>query len=55
MKLRRPKEFQKWKPFWSCSTYPDCRRTRQIREDGKPELMDDEEEAWGYTEDEASA
>jgi len=28
-------------PFWGCSQYPDCRGTRNIKEDGAPESDDD--------------
>jgi ssDNA-binding Zn-finger/Zn-ribbon topoisomerase 1 len=41
MKLRRPKPGQTYKPFWGCSQYPDCKGTRNIGEDGKPESDED--------------
>jgi len=44
MRLRRPKQGQTYKPFWGCSQYPDCKGTRNIGEDGKPESDDDN---WG--------
>jgi ssDNA-binding Zn-finger/Zn-ribbon topoisomerase 1 len=38
MTLRRPKQNAEWwPPFWGCNLYPDCKGTRNIREDGKPE------------------
>jgi len=37
MVLKRPRKGQEWEPFWGCDRYPNCRGTRQIREDGKPE------------------
>lgn len=37
MVLKRPRPNQGWEPFWGCSRFPDCKGTRQIREDGKPE------------------
>jgi ssDNA-binding Zn-finger/Zn-ribbon topoisomerase 1 len=37
MSLRRPKPDQSWEPFWGCSTFPECRGTRNIMSDGKPE------------------
>lgn len=39
MVLRRPKlhSVTQWEPFWGCSQFPDCRGTRNIGEDGKPE------------------
>ena len=42
MALRRPKrDKSQFDPFWGCSQYPECRGTRDIREDGKPEMDDD--------------
>lgn len=41
MQLRRPLPGKNWYAFWGCSQFPDCKGTRQIREDGRPE--DDEE------------
>ncbi len=42
MALRKPKP-HKWQfdPFWGCAQYPDCRGTRNIKEDGTPESDDD--------------
>lgn len=37
MVLRRPKDWQDWDPFWGCQLFPDCRGTRNIGPDGKPE------------------
>lgn len=37
MSLRRPKEHQAWEPFWGCSQYPECKGSRNIGENGKPE------------------
>ena len=37
MVLKRPPEGAHWKPFWGCSEYPDCRGTRNVGPDGKPE------------------
>ena len=49
MILRRSKEGQSFLPFWGCGTYPNCKGTRRIDEDGKPELTDEEENdgRWG--------
>jgi len=41
MILREPGSSQNWESFWGCSQYPDCRGTRQIMEDGRPEDDDD--------------
>ena len=41
MKLRRPKPGQHYDPFWGCSSFPDCRGTRSITEDGLPEDEND--------------
>ena len=41
MVLRRPRPNQDWSPFWGCSQYPECRGTRDIGPDGKPERDDD--------------
>lgn len=40
MALRMPRAEQTWKPFWGCSTFPNCRATRNILPNGLPE--DDE-------------
>ena len=37
MKLRRPKPQQDWETFWGCQDFPDCKGSRNIGEDGKPE------------------
>lgn len=37
MVLRRPRPDQVWKPFWGCPQYPDCRGSRNITSDGRPE------------------
>ena len=42
MKLRKPKSYQSWKPFWGCSQYPDCGGTHSIMPDGRPDLDDEE-------------
>lgn len=42
MTLRRPKSHQDWKAFWGCTLYPDCKGTRQIMANGKPESDDDD-------------
>lgn len=47
MILRKPKEGQTFKAFWGCGDFPNCKGTRQIGDDGRPESMDDEEEEWG--------
>ena len=44
MKLRKPKSYQSWEPFWGCGQYPDCNGSRNIDEDGCPE--ETEEEYW---------
>jgi len=42
MVLRRPPPGKSWLPFWGCSNFPDCKGTRQIGDDGRPE--DDEDD-----------
>jgi len=42
MKLRRPKPNQSFDPFWGCSQFPDCKGTRSIKSDGRPESDDEE-------------
>ena len=38
MALRKPKPGGKdFAPFWGCSTFPDCRGTYNIDEDGLPD------------------
>lgn len=37
MKLRRPSKDKNWEPFWGCNRFPDCKGTRQIEADGRPE------------------
>ncbi len=37
MVLKRPRKGQTWTPFWGCAEYPDCRGSRDIREDGTAE------------------
>ena len=37
MKLRRPVKSQTWDPFWGCTEYPECKGSRNIQEDGRPE------------------
>ncbi len=46
MRLRRPKADQDWPHFWGCSTYPDCKGTRNIDSDGKPADDSIEVEDW---------
>lgn len=43
MVLRKPKPHEEWRfdPFWGCSQYPECRGTRNIKQDGTPEMGDD--------------
>ena len=45
MVLRKPKphrnRYDPFDPFWGCSQYPDCKGTRNIKEDGTPESDDD--------------
>jgi ssDNA-binding Zn-finger/Zn-ribbon topoisomerase 1 len=41
MVLRKPRNGQTWDAFWGCSQYPDCRGTRRIMDDGRPEPDDD--------------
>lgn len=41
MALRRPRPEQDWLAFWGCSEYPDCRGTRNVGSDGRPEADDD--------------
>lgn len=40
MKLREPRPGQDWQPFWGCQNWPDCRGTREILPDGRPEEDD---------------
>lgn len=42
MALRKPKSHQDWKPFWGCSTFPECRGTRNILDDGTPDMWEEE-------------
>jgi len=37
LKRPHPQSRTQFKPFWGCSEYPDCRGTRNIGPDGKPE------------------
>lgn len=37
MTLRRPRKDQSWDTFWGCSQYPDCKGTRGIQPNGRPE------------------
>jgi DNA topoisomerase-1 len=37
MVLRKPKGYKDYDPFWGCSQYPECRGSRNIKEDGTPE------------------
>ena len=41
MVLRKPKKGQYWEPFWGCMDYPDCKGTREIMADGRPEEDDE--------------
>jgi len=43
MVLRRPRPDQSWLAFWGCNRFPECKGTRQIDENGKPE---DDYEEW---------
>lgn len=56
MVLRRPKPNtnQMWRPFWGCSSYPDCFGKRQILDNGEPETDQDIEDA-AYDEEDISA
>ncbi len=51
MVLKLPRPDQTWKPFWGCSTFPKCRGSYNIGEDGLPiEEEDDYDEYyddWG--------
>lgn len=40
MVLRRPSPGQDWDAFWGCGSYPDCRGTREINDDGTPDMDD---------------
>lgn len=51
MCLRRPRQDQTWQPFWGCSQYPDCRGTRNIGPDGRPETDEEDEENWEEVDD----
>jgi ssDNA-binding Zn-finger/Zn-ribbon topoisomerase 1 len=48
MVLRKPRSTSRTQfiPFWGCSLYPDCRGSRNIGEDGKPEEDDDDYQGW---------
>lgn len=37
MRLKKPGPLVRWEPFWGCTEYPDCRGSRNIKEDGTPE------------------
>ena len=47
MVLRIPRGNKQFDPFWGCSRFPDCRGSRNILPNGKPEMTDDEEN-WNY-------
>lgn len=34
--------------FWGCSTFPECRGTRNIKPDGTPEEDDELFDDWGW-------
>ncbi|MHC4413328.1 MAG: topoisomerase DNA-binding C4 zinc finger domain-containing protein [Planctomycetota bacterium] len=38
MKLRKPLAKSSWEPFWGCIRYPNCKGTRDILPNGKPEM-----------------
>jgi len=40
MVLRKPPPGKDWKPFWGCNRYPECRATRSIQVDGKPDMWE---------------
>lgn len=44
MVLRRPGKNQDWEPFWGCDRYPNCKGTRNILPNGRPE--DDFDDDW---------
>ena len=35
--IKPPPKGSSWDAFWGCSQYPDCKGTRNIGSDGKPE------------------
>ena len=45
MVLRRPKPkaAKQFDPFWGCANYPDCTGTREILDDGKPDMFEESE------------
>lgn len=45
MVLRRPRPPKDFRPFWGCGQFPDCKGTRNIRSDGRPE-SDDYDNFW---------
>lgn len=48
MRLKEPKRHQHWDAFWGCSEWPDCKGSREIMDDGKPEMDEHWLEDWRH-------